>query len=78
MATSILPRAETIEVSDDYKLVIPPSLAKSLGFRPGQKLQAFFFQGRIEIVPEIDPLEARGSMPGLDKIADPEDDDQER
>jgi bifunctional DNA-binding transcriptional regulator/antitoxin component of YhaV-PrlF toxin-antitoxin module len=75
MATSTLPRAETIEVSEDYKLVIPPSLAESLGLRPGQKLQAIFYQGRIEIVPEIDPLKARGSMLGLDTVIDPEDDD---
>ena len=73
MVAPTLPHTGAIEVTDDYKLEIPPALAESLGFQPGQKLQAIFYAGRIEIVPEIDPRDARGSMPGLDKIVDPEE-----
>lgn len=76
MVTPTLPRDETIVVTDDYKIALPPTSAESLGLHPGQKLQAIFYQGRIEIVPEIDPLEARGSMPGLDTIIDPQDDEE--
>jgi AbrB family looped-hinge helix DNA binding protein len=74
MVTPALPRAETIELTDDHEIVIPKSLRKSLGLHPGQKLQVIFYQGRIELVPEIDPEKALGSMPGLDTIVDPEDD----
>jgi bifunctional DNA-binding transcriptional regulator/antitoxin component of YhaV-PrlF toxin-antitoxin module len=62
MVAPILPKDETITVTDDYKIAFPPALAESLGLRPGQKLQAIFYQGRIEIIPEIDPLKARGSI----------------
>ena len=75
MVASTLPSTETIVVMDDYKLAVPPALAKSLGLRPGQKLQAIFYQGHIEIVPEIDPREARGSMPGLDTLIDEDDEE---
>jgi len=77
MTVSTLPRDETIVVTDDYKIAFPPALAESLGLRPGQKLQAIFYQGRIEIIPEIDPLKARGSMPGLDTIIDPQGDEEQ-
>lgn len=76
MVASTLPSAETIVVMDDYTLAVPPALAKRLGLRPGQKLQAIFYKGHIEIVPEIDPSEARGSMPGLDTLVDDEDDEE--
>ena len=66
MVAPILPRSETIELSEDYEIVIPRSLRESLGLRPGQKLQVIFYEGRIELVPEIDPDEAFGSMPDLD------------
>ena len=76
MVTPALPRAETVEMSDDYEIVIPRSVRERVGIRPGQKLQVIFYQGRIEIVPEIDPEKARGSMSGMDITIDRDDDDE--
>jgi hypothetical protein len=44
-------------------------------FRPGQRFHVLQFEGRVRIIPEIDPQEAFGSMPGLELIPDPEDDE---
>lgn len=74
MATSTLQKAETIEVTDDYKIAIPPALAESLGIHPGQKLQALFYQGRIELMPEVHPRDLRGALPDLDTTVDRDED----
>lgn len=65
---------ETVEVSSDYKIVIPREVRISLGIHPGQKLQAIVYRGRLELVPLITPQEARGSMPGLDSTVERDED----
>ena len=74
MATSTLPKAETIELTKDYEIVIPLSMRENLGIRPGQKLQILVYKGQIVLMPEVHPRDVRGSMPDLDtSIAHDED-----
>jgi AbrB family looped-hinge helix DNA binding protein len=73
MVAPTLPKAETIELSEDYKIVIPPSMRETLGIRPGQKLQLLVYKGELVIMPEVHPRDVRGSMPDLDTSIERDD-----
>ena len=72
-----LKRTPTLEVSSGQDLVIPASVLEDLGFKPGQKFVALSFQGSIRLIPLVSHEEAFGSMPGLDSIVDPEDEEHQ-
>ena len=56
----------TVLVSRKFQVVIPRAIRRALGIEPGQRLQAFRYGDRVELVP-IRPLAlARGFLPGLD------------
>ena len=55
-----------VTISSRYQVVIPKDVRERLGLKPGQKLQALPFKGRVELIP-LDPIEnARGFLRGLD------------
>jgi AbrB family looped-hinge helix DNA binding protein len=55
----------TITVSAKFQIVIPRVIREALGIRPGEKLHAIEYRGRIELVP-VRPVKAsRGSLKGL-------------
>ena len=55
-----------VTVSRRYQVVIPKDVRERLALRPGQKLQAISFKGRIELIP-LEPIEAsRGFLRGID------------
>lgn len=55
-----------VTVSRRYQVVIPKDVRERLKLRPGQKLQAIPFKGRIELIP-LDPIEeTRGFLRGID------------
>lgn len=56
----------TLTVSSKYQIVIPARMRESLGIRPGEKLHAIEYRGRIELVPVKSMRSARGSLKGLD------------
>jgi AbrB family looped-hinge helix DNA binding protein len=57
---------DTVLVSRKFQVVIPRAIRHALGIEPGQRLQAFRYGDRVELVP-IRPLAlARGFLPGLD------------
>ncbi len=63
-----------VTVSSKYQVVIPKELRERLGIEPGQKVQAFAFEDRIELVP-IQPVESmRGFLKGIDTSVDREPD----
>jgi AbrB family looped-hinge helix DNA binding protein len=74
MATQTTIKPETIEVSDNYTITIPPSMRESLGIRPGQKLQLLAYKGEIVLMPEVHPRDVRGSMPDLDTSIEHDED----
>ena len=53
---------KTVKVSPKYQVVIPKKIREMAGIRPGQKLQALFVGGRIELIPEVDIRTLRGSL----------------
>jgi AbrB family looped-hinge helix DNA binding protein len=56
----------TITVSSKYQIVIPAKIREALGIRPGEKLHAMEYRGRIELVPVRSTKSARGSLKGID------------
>ena len=55
---------EIVTVSPKYQVVIPLSIRKALGLKPGQKVALTERDGRIELVPVL-PVEAfRGIFRG--------------
>lgn len=56
----------TITVSSKYQIVIPARIREALGIKPGEKLHAIEYRGRIELVPVGRTRKARGSLKGID------------
>jgi AbrB family looped-hinge helix DNA binding protein len=56
----------TITVSSKYQIVIPLKIREALGIKPGEKLHAIEYRGRIELVPIRPARTARGSLKGID------------
>lgn len=55
----------TITVSSKFQIVIPRVIRESLGIKPGERLHAIEYRGRIELVPVKSPKAARGSLKGI-------------
>lgn len=55
----------TITVSSKYQIVIPAKIREALGIKPGEKLHAIEYRGRIELVPIRRAKAARGSLKGI-------------
>ncbi|MBS0364481.1 MAG: AbrB/MazE/SpoVT family DNA-binding domain-containing protein [Proteobacteria bacterium] len=55
----------TITVSPKFQIVIPRAIRAALGIRPGEKLHAIEYRGRIELVPLKSVKASRGSLKGL-------------
>jgi len=55
----------SLTVSSSFQIVIPARMRKSLGIRPGAKLHAIEYEGRIALYP-VKPMEsARGFLRGI-------------
>ena len=65
----------TVTVSPKYQVVIPAEIRESLGLKPGEKLQVFEYEGRIELVPVRDLKKMRGFLKGIDSTV-PRDEDR--
>ena len=66
---SLSPRCSnvaTVTVTSRYQILIPQEMRKAMGIRPGQRMQAFQFQNRIELVRWIPIRKARGMFKGID------------
>ena len=57
---------ETVTVSPKFQVVIPKHIRNKLKLKPGQKLQIFEFEGRIEFIPIMEMKEERGFLKGMD------------
>lgn len=64
----------TVTISPKYQVVIPKAVREKLGLRPGQKVQAIVYDGRIELIP-IQPIRSlRGYLQGIDTTVPREED----
>ena len=55
-----------VTVSPKYQVVIPRHIRESLGIAPGQKVQAFEYDGRVEFIPVRTAKSLRGFVRGID------------
>lgn len=55
-----------VELTSEYAIRIPPEVRKSLGLKPGDKLDVFEHDGRIVLIPVRHPKEMRGLLRGID------------
>lgn len=56
----------TVTVSPKFQVVIPQEVREALGIRPGEKMQVFQYDNRIELVPVRPIREMRGFLRGID------------
>lgn len=55
-----------VTVSPKFQVVIPRHIREALKLKPGQKVQAFEYEGRVEFVPVRPARALRGFLRGLD------------
>ena len=56
---------EQVTVSPKYQVVIPAKVRRSLGIKPGQKVQVLLYEGRIELIPVVPIRNAKGFLKGI-------------
>lgn len=66
----------SVKVSSKYQIVIPKEIRESMNIKPGEPMQVFEFDGRIEIVPVRPIRSMRGRFPGIDTTVERNDDRQ--
>ena len=57
-------------VSPEFQVVIPQEVREALAIQPGEKLQVFHFDNRIELIPVRSAREMRGFVRGIDTTLD--------
>lgn len=57
---------ETVMVSPQFQVVIPPSIRESLGIQAGQEIQLIQYRDRIELIPVKTMRAMRGFLKGID------------
>jgi AbrB family looped-hinge helix DNA binding protein len=65
---------EVVTVSPKYQVVIPLSVRRSLGLKPGQKVQVVLYDNRIELIPIVPVKKTRGFLKGIDTSIKRDDD----
>lgn len=57
---------KTVRVSPKYQVVIPLDIRKSLGIKPGIKVNVLQYENRIEYIPAVKVKKMRGFLKGID------------
>lgn len=57
---------ETVTISSDFAVVIPPAVREALNLQAGAQLNVIPYAGRIEFVPVEDIRNLRGALRGID------------
>lgn len=58
----------TVTISPKFQVVIPKAIRERLELRPGQKVQAIVYEGRIELIPLRPVRKMRGYLRGIDTV----------
>ena len=56
----------TVTLSPKFQVVIPREIRERLALAPGEKIQVFVYEGRIELVPVRNIAKLRGFLKGID------------
>ena len=64
----------TLTISPKYQVVIPKQIREKLDLRPGQRVQAIGYDGRVELVPVRAMESMRGFLAGIDTSVDRDED----
>jgi AbrB family looped-hinge helix DNA binding protein len=64
----------TLTISPKYQVVIPKEIRERLDLRPGQRVQAIGYDGRVELVPVRAMGSMRGFLAGIDTAVDRDED----
>jgi AbrB family looped-hinge helix DNA binding protein len=59
-----------VTVSPKFQVVIPQEVREALSLQPGEKLQVFQYDNRIELIPVRPVREMRGFLRGMDTTLD--------
>ncbi len=57
---------EVVTISPKFQVVIPLSVRRSLGIKPGQKVQVILYENRIELIPILPVKRTRGFLKGIE------------
>lgn len=63
-----------VKVSAKYQIVIPCEIRESMKIRPGDRMQVFEFDGRIEMVPVRSPKSLHGLFKGIGTTVERDED----
>lgn len=67
-------KVSTVTISPKFQVVIPKDCRESLGLKPGQKVEAIPYEGRLQLVP-VEPIEdLRGFLAGIDPRVERDED----
>ena len=56
----------TVTISSKFQVVIPKDVREKNDLKPGQEVQVFYYDGRIEIIPLQNMKKMRGIARGID------------
>jgi len=64
----------TVTLSNEYQIIIPKEISKSIGLEPGSSFEVLSYNNRIELIP-ISPIkEVKGEFKGIDTNIERDDD----
>jgi len=64
----------TVTLSNEYQLIIPKEISKSMGLEPGSSFEVLSYNNRIELIPLKPIKELKGIFKGIDTNIERDDD----
>lgn len=65
---------ETVTLSPEFQLAVPPAVREALRLTPGEKFHVLSYNGRVEFIPVRPIRQMRGFLRSMDTTIEREDD----